>query len=70
MNLSDRGVIAPGKAADLVIFEPSNVRDNATYTEPTRCASGFSHVMVNGTFVIDEGEHTGARPGRVLRHRG
>jgi len=66
LNLTDRGVIAPSKAADLVIFAPSQVRDNATFTHPAHYASGFSHVMVNGTLVIDEGKHTGARPGHVL----
>ena len=67
LGLTDRGVVAPGKAADLLVFDFQCVHENATFADPARYSEGFSHVMVNGQFVVDEGRHTGARPGRVLR---
>lgn len=67
IGLSDRGRIAPGKKADLVVFDAEGVRDGATFDEPHRYPTGIPHVLVNGVFVIENGAHTGARPGRVLR---
>jgi N-acyl-D-amino-acid deacylase len=66
-KLWDRGLIRPGMAADIVIFDPDKVRDLATFENPHRYAEGFSYVIVNGEPVIWEGKHTGARPGRALR---
>jgi N-acyl-D-amino-acid deacylase len=63
----DRGLIRPGLWADLVVFDPEAVRDTATYANPKCFPEGIPYVMVNGTLVKDEGMHTGARPGRVLR---
>lgn len=63
----DRGVIRPGAFADLVLFDPDRVRDRATFDNPHQFPEGIHLVVVNGTIVVREGEHTGARPGRVLR---
>ena len=66
-GLEDRGRIAPGMAADLVLFDPETVADRSTWDEPLRRAVGVDRVMVNGTWVVDRGEWTGQLPGRVLR---
>ena len=72
LSLKDRGRIADGLVADLVVFDPATVRANATYDEPRRFPDGIEHVIVNGTLVVDTGAghgaaHTGALPGRALR---
>jgi N-acyl-D-amino-acid deacylase len=67
IGLRDRGRIAAGKAADLVVFDPATIRDEATFESPHRFASGIRQVLVNGVLVVDNGKHTGARPGRALR---
>ena len=66
-GLRDRGVIAPGRAADLVLFDPATIADVATYDDPHHNPTGIHAVWVNGTAVFRAGEHTGARPGRALR---
>ena len=68
LMLNDRGRLAPGMAADLLIFDPANVKDTATYEKPLSYAAGFDVVVVNGVVVIEDGRSTGARPGAVLRH--
>lgn len=70
LGLTDRGTIAPGKAADLVVFDPDRVIDRATYERPHVFCDGVSHVIVNGRLVIDEGHDTGAPAGQVLRRPG
>jgi N-acyl-D-amino-acid deacylase len=67
LGLRDRGRIADGFVADLMVFDPATVRSNATYDEPRRFPDGIEHVLVNGTPVVAAGEHTGALPGRGLR---
>jgi N-acyl-D-amino-acid deacylase len=67
LGLTDRGTLQPGKTADLVIFDPATVIDRATFENPFQYSDGISTVVVNGQVVLDEGRHTGARPGRVLR---
>jgi N-acyl-D-amino-acid deacylase len=67
LGLRDRGRIADGLVADLVVFDPATVRANATYDEPRRFPDGIDHVIVNGTLVVEDGAHTGALPGRALR---
>ena len=56
--------------ADIAVFDPATIQDRATFAEPHQYAEGVEYVLVNGTLVIDDGEHTGARPGRVLLGRG
>ena len=68
LGLRDRGVIRDGAVADLVVFDPATVRSTATYDEPRSYPVGVEHVIVGGTLVVDDGVHTGATPGRGLRH--
>jgi N-acyl-D-amino-acid deacylase len=70
LNLGKRGSLKPGNFADLAIFNPKTIQDLATYDKPKQYAVGMMHVFVNGTHVLREGEHTGAKPGRVIRGRG
>ncbi len=67
LRMRDRGTLAPGLAADVVLFDADEVRDRATYLAPCQQASGIVHVFVNGVPVITDGKQTDARPGRVLR---
>lgn len=66
----DRGRLAPGLAADIVVFDPLRIRDRATFAEPTLPSEGVHYVIVNGEIVLEEGRYTGAKPGRVLRGPG
>jgi N-acyl-D-amino-acid deacylase len=66
-GLADRGTIAVGQQADLVLFDAGTVRDAATYDEPTRPAEGIHTVIVNGGVAWDSGRSTGVRKGRVLK---
>ena len=68
LGLKDRGTLADGMVADVTVFDPATVRSNATYDEPRQFPDGIEHVLVNGTLVVDGGSHTGATPGRALRH--
>jgi N-acyl-D-amino-acid deacylase len=67
LGLKERGLLRDGFAADLVVFDPATVRATATYDSPRQFPVGISHVIVNGTPVIDDGQHTGALAGRSLR---
>ncbi|MFC1791514.1 amidohydrolase family protein [Gemmatimonadota bacterium] len=67
MGISDRGRIARGMKADLVLFDATTVKDEATFQDPHRFPTGIHHVLVNGTPVVEGRNHTGARPGSVLR---
>jgi N-acyl-D-aspartate/D-glutamate deacylase len=69
LGLYDRGRIAPGLAADLVVFDPEKVQDKATFENPLQHPEGIPYVIVNGAPVIDGGRFTAANPGRVLRRR-
>ncbi len=69
LGLDRRGQVREGYAADLVILDPTTVRDQATFEQPHRYPLGISHVMVNGQWVVFAGEQTQARPGVVLRHK-
>ncbi len=68
-HLADRGLLREGGWGDLVIFDDSQVIDRATFTRPHAYAEGFRYVLVNGEVVWQDGKHTGARPGKVLRGR-
>jgi N-acyl-D-amino-acid deacylase len=66
LRLRDRGRIAPGFAADLAIFDPATVRDEATFADPHRFPRGIPYVVVNGAVVVDEGRFHPAGTGRIL----
>ncbi|MBW2370420.1 MAG: amidohydrolase family protein, partial [Deltaproteobacteria bacterium] len=67
MGLADRGRIARGMKADIVVFNAETVQDKATFETPTDYPTGIEHVMVNGRWVLEFGKHTGKTPGTVLR---
>lgn len=67
LRLPDRGRVAKGMAADLVVFNPATVIDTATFENPRQYPAGIDWVIVNGTVVVKEGQHTGAKPGRSLK---
>ena len=67
LRLRDRGLLRIGQKADIVLFDPQSVEDQATFTEPYRYPKGIHWVLINGKVVIEEGAHTGARPGLALR---
>ncbi len=70
LKLTNRGTLRPGNYADVVIFNPATIADKATFEEPRQYATGMMHVFVNGKQVVRNGEHTGAKPGRVVRGPG
>ncbi|HXI30546.1 MAG TPA: D-aminoacylase [Vicinamibacterales bacterium] len=70
VHLVDRGVLRPGMAADVTVFDPATIRDVATYENPNRYAVGVVHVLVNGRRVVADGKITSERPGRPLRGPG
>ena len=70
LGLSDRGKVLENNIADLAIFDPSTVIDNATFEKPHQLATGIHHVVVNGEFVILNEKHTGSKPGTVLKRNG
>jgi N-acyl-D-amino-acid deacylase len=68
-RLNDRDLLQKGKAADVVIFDPLRVQDTATFNNPQQYPNGIPYVIVNGKLVIERGEHTGCRPGKILRSK-
>jgi N-acyl-D-aspartate/D-glutamate deacylase len=63
-----KGRLSEGSDADIVVFDPATITDQATYSQPTRPSSGIRHVLVNGTFVVRDGDlDPSARPGRPVR---
>ncbi len=70
LGLADRGIVAEGAAADLVLFDPDAVKARSTFAEPRRQAAGIPYVLVNGHVAIDDGERTEALAGRSVRRRG
>jgi len=68
-GLNDRGLLRPGMAADLVLFDPARVQDKSTYARPHQYSQGFDYVLVNGQLMVEEGKLTTARGGQALRHR-
>lgn len=70
LKLKGRGALLPGYYADVVVFDPATIQDHATFEKPLQLATGVSDVFVNGTQVLKGGEHTGAKPGRVVRGPG
>jgi N-acyl-D-amino-acid deacylase len=70
LKIDRRGLLEEGYFADVVVFDPDTIQDHATFVEPHQYATGVVHVFVNGTQVLEDGEHTGATPGRVVRGPG
>jgi N-acyl-D-amino-acid deacylase len=70
MHLSDRGAIREGLKADVTIFNYERIQDTATYDNPVLYPTGIDYVLVNGQVVVDQGRHTGAKPGEVLHGPG
>ena len=70
LGIRKRGILDVGNYADINVFDPAAVQDHATFENPHQYSTGMSHVLVNGVQVIKDGEHTGARPGRVVRGPG
>jgi N-acyl-D-amino-acid deacylase len=70
LKIQKRGTLKPGYFADIAIFDPSSIQDHATFEKPHQYSTGMVHVFVNGKQVLNQGEHTNARPGRVVRGPG
>ena len=70
LGLNDRGLLREGYWADVVVFDPKRIIDRATFSSPKQYPDGINYVLVNGHVVIDSGNHTGERPGVVLRGPG
>jgi len=70
LKIKKRGSLSKGFFADLAIFNPETIQDHATFTDPHQLSTGMIHVFVNGEQVLEDGEHTGAKPGRVVRGPG
>ena len=66
-NLTGRGLLLPDMFADIVVFDPEQVKDLSTFEMPHQYSTGFSYVVVNGRLVIDQGKHTGVRSGSILK---
>ena len=70
LKIDRRGELKTGFYADVVVFDPATIQDHATFVKPHQYSTGMQHVFVNGTQVLKDGEHTGAKPGRVVRGPG
>ena len=70
LKISDRGALAPGYFADVVVLDPATIADKATFAEPHQYSVGVRDVIVNGVPVLRDGEHTGATPGRFVKGPG
>jgi N-acyl-D-amino-acid deacylase len=68
LGIMDRGILRPGFWADVTVFDPLNVRENATYEDPTELSTGIEYVFVNGVLTIEHDKHTGALAGKPLKH--
>jgi N-acyl-D-amino-acid deacylase len=66
LGLDGRGFLREGMFADVVVFDPAQIADRATFEKPHQYAVGMTHVFVNGVQVLKDGEHTGAKPGRAV----
>ena len=70
LGIKGRGVLRDGYYADVVVFDPAKIQDHATFEKPQQLSTGVRDVFINGTQVLKDGEHTGAKPGRVVRGPG
>ena len=69
-GIRGRGLLKKNYYADIVIFDPNAISDKATYEKPHQYSEGMKHVFINGIQVLEDGDHTGALPGRVVRGPG
>ena len=67
LMITDRGLLRTGMFADVVVFDPQQIRENATYEKPLQLSTGIHVVLINGVEVVRVGRHTGAKPGRIVR---
>ena len=70
LGIHDRGLITEGYYADIAVFDADEITDRATFEDPHQYAEGMDYVLVNGAIVVSDGQHTGARPGRILHGPG
>lgn len=70
VGLSNRGLLRPGMYADITVFDPGTIIDNATFEQPQQLSTGVTHVLVNGVAVVTDGRPTGALPGKAIRGPG
>jgi len=70
VQLQDRGILRPGMAADITVFDPATIRDVSTFEDPMHYSVGVRHVLVNGRAVVSDGTITSERPGKALRGPG
>jgi N-acyl-D-amino-acid deacylase len=70
LKIKKRGLLKEGYYADIILFDPNTISDHATFDKPHQLATGMHHVFVNGVQVLNDGKHTGAMPGRVVRGPG
>jgi dihydroorotase/N-acyl-D-amino-acid deacylase len=70
LSITDRGLLKEGMKADIAIFDPATIADKATFEKPHQLSVGVRTVLVNGVVVLQDGAHTGARPGQVVRGPG
>ena len=70
LMIEERGMLREGYYADVVVFDPRTINDRATFEQPLQLSTGVTHVWVNGVAVLHDGQHTGAKPGRILRGPG
>jgi N-acyl-D-amino-acid deacylase len=70
LKLRERGELKVGNFADVVLFDPATIADHATFDQPRQYVTGVRDVFVNGVQVLRDGEHTGAKPGQVVRGPG
>ena len=70
LKIEKRGELKKGNYADIVIFHPGKIKDNASFEKPHQYAEGMMHVFVNGKMVLKDGQHTGAMPGRFIKGPG
>ena len=70
LGIKDRGLLKNGFYADIVVFDPNKIKDNATFNNPIQYAEGVEHVMVNGQIVLENGEHTNIFSGKFIKGPG
>jgi dihydroorotase/N-acyl-D-amino-acid deacylase len=70
LSIQDRGLLQEGSYADIAVFDPATIIDRATFERPHQLSVGMKYVFVNGVEVVKEGQHTGAKPGRIVRGPG